>query len=337
MGMAPWGNLKYEGSKGGRRSGAADALALSQPDADFVWPAVAFLADDCSIYVPLARRAWGVELPNRRLDAGVHDVRSAVPVEDRPQTVRARPAGTGGQAARAGRCRLGVIGSPSVSYDGRSIYVPWRRRAPAFSTSTGFPVDGGPPQQLTSGPFHDIDPAELPDGRIVFTSTRIGTFEEYHAAPSRALFVMQPDGSGIKSITHTPIFDNEPKVLADGRIAFIRSDNFFGRAKVETQIHAFRPDGTAGQTEFGADVGAVYGTRLRLLGYGSPAPLPDGRMAVISNRGNFVAATWAPSLLPPTSRRVGRLGPLPDGRLLATVLGHQPATGVPACWPSRSG
>ena len=32
----------------------------------------------------------------------------------------------------------------------------------------------------------------------------------------------------------------------DGRIAFVRSDNFFGRAKVETLIHAVRPDGSAG-------------------------------------------------------------------------------------------
>ena len=65
----------------------------------------------------------------------------------------------------------------------------------------------------------------------MFTSTRIGTFEEYHNPPSRALFVMKPDGSGIEPITFTLIFDNEPKVMADGRIAFIRTDNFFDRAR----------------------------------------------------------------------------------------------------------
>ena len=56
-------------------------------------------------------------------------------------------------------------------------------------------ADGGAATRLTDGPFHDIDPAEMPDGRIVFTSTRIGTFEEYHNPPSRALFTMQPDGT----------------------------------------------------------------------------------------------------------------------------------------------
>jgi membrane protease subunit (stomatin/prohibitin family) len=128
------------------------------------------------------------------------------------------------------------------------------------------PAEGGPPQRLTDGPFHDIDPVELPDGRVAFASTRIGTFEEYHNPPSRALFVMNLDGSDIHPITHTLIFDNEPKVTADGRIAFIRTDNFFDRGKVETQIHAIRPDGSDGFTEVGAEVGADYGVRLRAFG-----------------------------------------------------------------------
>jgi HEAT repeat protein len=90
---------------------------------------------------------------------------------------------------------------------------------------------------------------------------------------------------------------------------------------VETQIHAMMPDGTAGQTEFGADVGADYGKRLRMLGYGSPAPMPDGRMAVISTEGNFIGEPGAASsTFLPLPGGLGDLAPLPDGRLLATLL-----------------
>jgi len=121
-------------------------------------------------------------------------------------------------------------------------HLPASATVPTPEKFLGYAI--GTPEKLTDGPFHDIDPAELPDGRIVFTSTRIGSFEEYHNPPSRALFVMQPDGSDIRPITFTPIFDNEPKVTSNGRIAFIRTDNFFDRAKVETQIHVIRPDGT---------------------------------------------------------------------------------------------
>ena len=112
-------------------------------------------------------------------------------------------------------------------------------------------------------------------------------------------------------------FDNEPKVMANGRIVFIRTDNFFDRGKVETHLHSIRPDGTDGLTEFGANVGADYGVRLRAFGYGSPAPLPGGRLAYISNRGNFIGASGSPEReqhrLP---GNLGDLAPLPDGRLL---------------------
>jgi HEAT repeat protein len=327
MGMAPWGNLKYTGSQGGRRMGVVPTrLTVSAPPADFTWPgAIAFLADDCSVYVPLNGDAWGVCF---RID----DWTRAYTMFDLPCPSKIgrrlclldRP-GPEAQPRVLIDAGAGVIGSPSVSYDGQTIYVSMAYEGASFFHIYRVPLDGGAPQQLTHGPFHDIDPAELPDGRIVFTSTRIGTFEEYHGAPSRALFVMRPDGSGIKPITHTPIFDNEPKVLADGRIAFVRSDNFFGRAKVETKIHAIRPDGTGGQTIFGADIGPVYGVRLRMLGYGSPAPLPDGRVAFLSNHGNFVSATGAAEeSFQPLPGGLGELAPLPDGRLLATVLHNQP-------------
>jgi HEAT repeat protein len=327
MGMAPWGNLEYEGSQGGRRSSLPLRPVLSQPGEDFVWPrAVAFLDGDCSVYELLNRDAWGICFR-------IEDWTRAYTMFDLPSPSKIGrrlcileppgPEATPRVLIDAGR---GVIGSPSVSYDGQSVYLAMAPEGSSFFHIYRIPAEGGAPQQLTSGPFHDIDPVELPDGRIVFTSTRIGTFEEYHAAPARALFVMQADGTGIRSLTHTPIFDNEAKVLADGRIAFVRSDNFFGRAKVETLIHAIRPDGTTGQTLFGADVGAVYGTRLRMLGYGSPAPLPDGRVAVISKSGNFIASPSAPKesyqALP---GGLGDLAPLPDGRLLATVLHRRPS------------
>jgi HEAT repeat protein len=214
----------------------------------------------------------------------------------------------------------GCIGSPSASLDGKTIYASLARKGESFYHIYKIPTDGGKPTRMTNGPFHDLDPAELPDGRIVFSSTRIGTFEEYHSSPSRALFVMNGDGSGINPITFTSIFDNEPKVMADGSIVFIRSDNFMERAKVETRLHAIRPDGTGGRSIASADRGARYGARLRKFGFGSPAPLPDGRLAFLSSRGNLLIKPGAPK------ERAHRLpsnlcgvAPLPDGRLLCTV------------------
>lgn len=280
---------------------------------------VVYVAGDCSIYKDTHPEAWGVQFRVGDWSRAYTQFDLPTPSKTGRKLVVLSPAGLR-VLVDAGQ---GVLGSPAVTYDGKWVWFSMAAEGDAFFRIYRVPAAGGEPVRITDGPFHDLDPAELPDGRIVFSSTRIGTFEEYHAAPSRALFVMETDGSGIEPITHTPIFDNEPKVQADGRIAFIRSDNFFSRAKVETQIHAFMPDGTAGQTEFGADVGADYGKRLRLLGYGSPAPMPCGRMAVISNTGNFIGDPGGDSsAFQKLPDGLGDVAPLPDGRLLATLMGE---------------
>jgi HEAT repeat protein len=323
MGMAPWGKLGYAGSTGGRRPKFAHgSQALTRPDQGFAWPeGLAFVGDDCSVYVPLRGDAWGVCFRVGDWSRAYTEFDIPCPSKIGRKLYTLRPVGPGAQPRLLVDAGRGAIGSPSVSYDGRSIYAAMAFDGESFFHIYRIPADGGSPVRLTDGPFHDIDPVELPDGRIAFTSTRIGSFEEYHNPPSRALFVMQPDGSEIRPITFTPIFDSEPKVMADGRIAFVRTDNFFDRAKVETQIHVIRPDGTDGLTEIGAHVGPDYGGRLRAFGYGSPAPMPDGKLACISNRGNIIASPGgAEDSNVPLPNGLGDLAPLPDGRLLATVL-----------------
>lgn len=304
------------------RADAVPPLQAEPPGPGFNQPeAVLFVADDRSIYKGTHPEAWGVQFRVGDWSRAYTQFDLPTPSKIGRKLVVLSPAGPLGHLRVLIDAGEGVLGSPSVTHDGESVLFSMAAAGDAFFRIYRVPAAGGDPVRLTDGPFHDLDPAELPDGRIVFSSTRIGTFEEYHAAPSRALFVMQADGSGIESITHTPIFDNEPKVLSDGRIGFVRSDNFFGRAKVETQIHAIMPDGTAGQTEFGTDVGADYGKRLRMLGYGSPAPLPCGQMAVISTEGNFIGEPGGDSpAFQSLPSGLGDLAPLPDGRLLATLL-----------------
>lgn len=323
MGMAPWGTLAASDSKGGRRpANLSGAIPLTEPDGDFRWPqGIAFIGDDCSVYKPLRSDAWGVCFRVGEWSRAYTEFDLPCPSKIGRKLYSLKPVRPGAEQRLLFDAGSGAIGSPSVSYDGKSIYVAMANEGESFFHIYRIPSEGGPPQRLSDGPFHDIDPAELPDGRIVFTSTRIGSFEEYHSPPSRALFVMNSDGSDIQPLTFTPIFDNEPKVLADGRIAFIRTDNFFDRAKVETRIHVIHPDGTRGDSGFGADQGADYGVRLRKFGYGSPSPMPDGRLACISNRGNFIGN---PGGAEPTYHNLpgglGDLSPLPDGRLLCTVL-----------------
>ena len=76
-------------------------------------------------------------------------------------------------------------------------------------------LDGTGLEQVTTGPHHDVGPAYLPDGRIVFSSTRSGIRDEYHGYPCTILCIMDADGRNIHSISSNIGRDNEPSILAD--------------------------------------------------------------------------------------------------------------------------
>lgn len=344
-GDAPWRRVKVpaQGQPAGTPIGPVEKFATASlraaakqqrvanvveepPGAEFAWPtAIAFVGDDRSLYRPLAHTASSRD----SLNVTIFNPRNsrAFPEHDLPAPMKVGRllyvVDAPGPEARprilldAGR---GGLGSPSMTYDGKSILVSMAYDGDRFFHIYRVSIAGGPPVRLTSGPFHDIDPTELPDGRIAFTSTRIGTFEEYHNPPSRSLFTMDVDGSRIRPITSTIIFDNEPEVLADGRIVFIRSDNFFDRGKVETLLHAVHPDGTDGYTEFGLNISPDYGSRLRAFHCGSPAPLADGRLAFVSGPGITIGRLGSLDADQSHYRvSAGDLSAMPDGRLLCTT------------------
>lgn len=327
FGVAPWGKFSIGANQ--ETAGRRDRGDELEPPADFAWPeAVIFVGEDCSLYRPLGGTGTSYDSlsvtifnPRDSRSFPEHDLPAPMKVGRKLYALKpARPGVVPRLVLDAGK---GALGSPTVSFDGQWIYVSMAPGGAPFFHIYKIKADGGEPQQLTDGPFHDIDPCELPNGKVVFTSTRIGTFEEYHNPPSRSLFTMSSDGRNVTPLTHTIVFDNEPEVLADGRILFIRSDNFFGRGKVETLLHAMRPDGTAGYTEYGLEMGPEYGGRLRAFNCGSPAPMSDGRVAFLTGSG---IAVGRPGCTDAELRHVdvaaGDVAALPDGRLLCTLPGR---------------
>ena len=111
---------------------------------------------------------------------------------------------------------------------------------------------------------HDIGPQYLPDGRIVFTSTRQRQsqailrdegkpgFEAQTDDRSESAFVlhvMKADGTDIHQISFNQSHDLSPSVMADGRILFSRWDGATGRG---IHLYTANPDGTGLQLLYGA-------------------------------------------------------------------------------------
>jgi hypothetical protein len=127
---------------------------------------------------------------------------------------------------------------------------------------------------------HDISPQYLPDGRIVFSSTRQRQsrailldeskpgFEAQAVNGNESAFllhVMNGDGNDVHQITFNQSHDLWPSVLRNGRIVFTRWDTT-GRGM---HLYTANPDGT--------DLQLLYGARSHETG----KPGPDGQPVTI--------------------------------------------------------
>jgi len=114
-------------------------------------------------------------------------------------------------------------------------------------------ADGSDLRQLTDGPFDDFAPRHLPDGRIVFVSTRRLGWHRcgYPGCENYTLALAEADGSHPRTISRHETNEWDPAVLADGRIIYTRWDYVDRHAVYYEQLWTARPDGTAAAAFYG--------------------------------------------------------------------------------------
>ena len=110
---------------------------------------------------------------------------------------------------------------------------------------------------ITAEAGEDISPTYLPDGRILFSSSRqrqskatlldeskpqFTALDESRDEYAMMLHVMNTDGSNIRQITFNPSHDLDPAVLNDGTILYSRWDNFGNLDQIN--LYTANPDGT---------------------------------------------------------------------------------------------
>ena len=120
------------------------------------------------------------------------------------------------------------------------------------------------PTQLTCGDDNEVDPAYLPDGRIVFTSDRPGHLDEYERRKSALLHVLDPnqpriagqpdcDAGEVVQISFNQSHDRNPSVLKDGTIMFSRWEHLANVNKFT--IFKVEPDGSGLFVKYGSHSG----------------------------------------------------------------------------------
>jgi hypothetical protein len=145
----------------------------------------------------------------------------------------------------------GAVRDPQVHYDGARILFSYRKGGSHHFHLYEINADGTGLKQLTDGPFDDIEPSYLPDGGIVFCSSRCNRFVPCWYVQVATLYRCDGDGKNIRALSSNIEHDNTPWVLPDGRILYTRWE-YVDRSREDFHhLWVMNPDGTAQMTFYG--------------------------------------------------------------------------------------
>lgn len=140
---------------------------------------------------------------------------------------------------------------------------------------------------------HDVSPAFLPDGRVVFASTRqrgtramlldenkpaYSALDDKRQEINLTLHVWHPIEETIQQISYNASQDLQPTVMQNGDLLFLRRDGIANKNAIS--LYTSKPDGSDVQPHYGYH-NQETGTNDSRAVFFRPQELPDGRILAI--------------------------------------------------------
>jgi hypothetical protein len=237
---------------------------------------------------------------------------------------------------------------PALSYDAKRVIFAWCKHHPhlaslpdkldkanvpedAFYHVFEMNLDGTGLRQLTRGKYDDFDARYLPDGRIVFLSTRRGQAVQVTKKSAAAtlrqndlpdcyvrcgggaerpvavytLHTMNADGGDLTPISPFEMFEWEPSVAPDGTILYSRWDYVDRDNMPYMSLWAINPDGTNARLVYGNYTQSPHCTF-------EPRAVPGSRKIIFTASGHHSQTMGSLVLLDPAA---GMEGEAPITRL----------------------
>lgn len=146
----------------------------------------------------------------------------------------------------------GIVRDPALSYDAQRLLFAWRQdaRDPYYKIYER-DLATGQNRLITGADTYgaSYDPCYLPDGNILFVSSRVVQSVDCAGPDVSNFFLCDADGGRVRRIGYDQVHTLWPTVLDDGRVVFMRWD-YNDRSQIYPQgLLQMNPDGT-GQTEF---------------------------------------------------------------------------------------
>lgn len=155
-----------------------------------------------------------------------------------------------------GTLGLGVYTHPELSWDATKLLFCFKGEPTGSTSIYEIGIDGKGLRRLTDptpscdcykgshGGQHDVAPAYLPDGRIVFLSTRPSGLVPCNNTGVAILHRMNADGSDMHPISVNNVNEFDPSVMPDGRVLFGRWEYIDKNALTIQSLWSVNPDGT---------------------------------------------------------------------------------------------
>lgn len=159
-------------------------------------------------------------------------------------------------AAAKGTLGNGVYSHPDISFDCSKIIFCYKATPDGSTMIYEIDIDGSNLRQLTDPTpclpmykgrkhgIHDISPTYMPDGRVVFLSTRPAGLVPCADEGVSVLHVMNADGSDIHPISVNSETEFDPMILPDGRIIYGRWEYIDKTALTVQSLWTVYPDGS---------------------------------------------------------------------------------------------
>jgi hypothetical protein len=237
----------------------------------------------------------------------------------------------------------GIFDRFDLSYDARRVVFGYRRPSPEGMRLWEVGIDGSGLRQLTFEPedepqrmaryslhavgscqtnprLHahwtdDMHPCYLPDGRIVFASSRCERTAVCggHTLPCTVLYRIDADGRNMERLSQGMLSEFSPTVLDDGRILYTRWEYVYKGIAAIQPLWVMRPDGAGSEEIYGnniRDPGVFYHARQvpgqsnRIVATGcGHEPLAVGSILLLDLHGDKRSESAMTSLTPDTTVR----------------------------------
>ncbi len=229
----------------------------------------------------------------------------------------------------------GLFGRFDLSFDAKKLVFAYKKAENQGYRIYEINVDGTGLRQLTfDAPeeaelmehygqrfrYEDCDPCYLPDGKIMFASTRSQRRVFCFGSTVTSLYVMDADGKNLRCVSGGPVNEMTPCVMDDGRVIYTRweyVDKGFGNVQ---SLWAMNPDGSGSAHVYKNDV---------IL----PAGMVNARSIPGSQRIVTVAAPHCGLSVGPIVLVDNRL----NRRTAEAMTNITPELGYPGMSPHRSG